>query len=65
MADEAFMLDTMAGTLAALTVLLFVARGHRSRSKSNTEISNNETSSSWSSPKNNQFIKGLEHIEDI
>ena len=46
MADEVFMFVTMTGTMAALTALLFVARGYRSRSKSNTEISNNETSSS-------------------
>jgi hypothetical protein len=42
MADVIFMFATMTGTMAALTALLFVARWRRGRSKSNTEISNNE-----------------------
>ena len=46
MADGMFMFTTMTGTMAALTALLFVARWRRGRSKSNTEISNNELPSS-------------------
>jgi hypothetical protein len=41
MADEIFMFATTAGTMAALTALLFAARGRRT-SKSNTEIINDE-----------------------
>jgi len=39
MADEIFMFATTAGTMAALTALLFAARGRRTRSNL-TQISN-------------------------